>query len=172
MVLSGEVLTELLFASAVVFLALRHGWDLEQFLSGLSCPSPTLGQNTDLLSMWETLPWLCESTCGFWVTEKGVFCPTSHRITENMRFIVWGYPSWKVAHTGCMHCRCSGCSNFFRSLVCVTFSSCLSFDHHQNRKKGLAFFIFYCCCCDFFFILMTIVIWYLQLSKYHTVCCR
>lgn len=66
-----------------------------------------------LLSITRTGPehsicWACgkcscsclRASVGFWVTEKGVFCPVSHAITENLRFIVLWLPQLKCCPHG------------------------------------------------------------------------
>lgn len=101
--LSGEVLTEVLSsASAVVFLAQQPSDRAESWSSFcLDSPvhHPGWAKTQGLLSTWEMLLWLCESKCGFWVTEKGDFRPISRAITENLRFIVLGLPQLK----SCLH---------------------------------------------------------------------
>lgn len=105
----------------------------------------------DLLSTWHMFIWSCESMCGCWVTGKGASCPISHVITESSSSVVLGLPQLKSCPCRLYLMQMFSLWYFFRCLVGVTFSSCLSFDHHQNRKKGLAFF--------FFFFLMNIMTW-------------
>lgn len=141
----------------------------EQFLSALSCPSPMLAQSTGPAEHVGNAPLAVWEQVWVWVTERGVFCPISHAITESLRFIVLGLPELKSCPRRLHVLQMFRLWYFFRSLVCVTFSSSLSFDHHQNRKKGLVFFLLLL---FFLFFLMTIVTWYLELSESHTVCCR
>lgn len=139
----GREVQVLSSATAVVFLAQQPSDVAESWSS--SCLDslfhhPRWAKTQDLLSVWEMLLWLGDSKCGFWVTGKGVFCPISCAITESLRFIVLGLPQLKTCPHRLHVVQMFQLWYFFRSLVCVTLSSCLSFDHHQNRKKGLAFF--------------------------------
>lgn len=107
---------------------------------------PLWAKTQGLLSTWRAFIWLCESMCGCWVTGKGVSCPVSHVIPESSRLVVLGLPQLKACPRRLCLMQMFSLWYVFRSLAGVTFGSCLSFDHQQNRKRGLAFFfiIFFC----------------------------
>lgn len=62
--------------------------------------------------------------------------------------LCWGYPSWKLAHTGCMWCRCSSCGTF-SEVWCVWLS--VHAYHLTITRTGRKVWLFFCCCCCFSF---------------------
>lgn len=143
--LPGEELTEVLLPdTAVVFFA-QQPWEMARSWSSFCLDSPVQhprwARAQDLLSTWEMLPWLWESKCGFWVREGRLlpYFSCNHRELD-IHCVVATSAEILPTQAACT-ADVQADQTFFRGLVCVTFSSCLSFDHHQNMKKGLAFFV-------------------------------
>lgn len=159
--LFGEALTEVLWpAPAVVLLAqqpsdmARSGavsaWTLlarswSSFCLGSPVPHPLWARAQDLLSTWEMLPWLCESTCGFLGRREGSLLPYfshSHRELE-IHCVVAASAEMLPTQAACT--ADVQAAQTFSDVWCAWHS--VHAYHLTIIRTGRKVWGFFCCCC-------------------------